>query len=226
MNTKRLSLLLVISMLAVLSSDAAELNISKSGALTETEISRIQAEPGVLLKRFLEGGPKLADYVSRAVITDVSLADPIFSITADATPQQASAIGAGFARAARALGGKQPKVALAISEKVRRVESTRLKITFYAIGPSYAVNFAPKLPDLIPYAELTSPEIGLSLSGGKSRLGIPRETVLAYGVDFGSEGNIAATANGHDILGQDTMFVAILSSDAPKNGAVSTSPTR
>ncbi len=192
--------------------------------LPKADIEIIQADPFTLLSKFEEGGPPMANYIAAAVITDLSVVDPILSIAEKASPDQAAAIGAGLARAARALGAKNPKAAVMIAEKVSQSKNRRLRITFGAIGPDFRANYAPKMPNKLPFPSLVYKYIGENQPEGKSRLGY-EESKKNYFQEV-LIGKKELQPEEMEILAQEGPLTAILISDARENGAGSTSPTR
>ncbi len=113
----------------------------------------------------------MAQYVSRLVQADPSFASSLLSITDKATVFQASAIGAGLARAARAMARQQPQNAHNLAKQVENSRNQRLKLTFKAIGPSFSEDSFVQKPDMIAYPPLENRDIGDRLSHERSRLG-------------------------------------------------------
>lgn len=144
------------------------LNLSPISAV---EIEHVRTQPLSLLSKFLDGGPPMAQYVSRLVQADPSLVDSILSVSDQATIVQAPAIGAGLARAARVIKEKQPKQVNDIIKKTMLSQNKSLKITFKAIGPKFNQNLALEMPDLIQRPPLEERDVGEFLPIERSRLG-------------------------------------------------------
>lgn len=108
--------------------------IEKLGADRLAELNR---DPETLLTDYPNGGPKLASEVARALVADPAMAEKMMPLVDQATPEQASAIGAGMARAARYFSYNQPDISAQIARLAESSENLRFKLTFRAIGPDY-----------------------------------------------------------------------------------------
>ena len=133
-----------------------------------------------------------------------------------------------MARAARMLSKKHPQKVRDIIDKVRRSGNPRLQITFLAIGPSYKTLADPKLPDIVLPPTLDTQSFGIELPEYKSRIGPPRADDLTAdrrNRKYPQDG-ILSEQDERRVLIEDAFLAQTLISDAPKNGAVSTSPTQ
>ena len=77
----------------------------------------------------------MAQYVTKAMAMDPSLAEDFKSLADKTTPSQASAIGAGMARAGRMWNAVNPDAAAQFANKVGEIENPQINRTFKAIGP-------------------------------------------------------------------------------------------
>lgn len=148
---------------------------AKQTPITKEQIEQVRNSPKALLDKFPNGGPGLASQVARLVVADPTLVEPILSTTPDMTPPQASAVGAGMARAARTLSARQPAVSKAIKQKVEEAGSRRMQTTFRAIGPDNKALEAARVPDLQPLLPLYSQDVGQELPLGISKVGPNQE---------------------------------------------------
>lgn len=165
------ALLVVLSTAA----DAARTRFSaqEAGSISTLEIEQIKTNPESLLYKFLDAGPAMAQYISRIIQTDLALMDSIMSIESKATIYQSSAIGAGFARAARAVGKDKPKTVSFITKKVTQSKNVPLKTTYFAIGPNLKSVLPPMIPAIIPPPQLTYQRVGQELPFDEARIGPP-----------------------------------------------------
>lgn len=199
------------------------------------QVTDIKAQPLAVLAKFPEGGPPMATFVAQAVTADPSTADPILSVADDASPQQASAIGAGMVRAVRALEKKQPAAARAIADKTMKSNSIRVKVTFSAIGSNLVTTVALKKSDVLPplptsKPTVTRPEAKTHADASAHRINRPvAGTRTQQNGLLETKNTINHTHTDPSktvILPSNGTMVAVLASDAVRNGAVSTSPTR
>ena len=168
----------------------------------------------------------MARYVASAVIEDPSVVGVLLSTASAASPEQSAALGAGLARGARAVGVKRPKIALAIKKQVMQSENLQLKITFMALGPNYGVGLISELPGALPFAPMPEQkDIGTELPLDQSRLGPFYNSDNTYHDNDKTDKNLGLDAGGERIADY-VVFNEIINSDAPHNGAVSTSPTQ
>lgn len=182
------------------------------------KVSNIKSMPLALLAKFPTAGAEMARYVADIVSKQPSIVDAIMSIMDTASPAQASAIGAGIARSARAMEAKGANVN-GISGKVLKSENAWVKTTYRAIGPGYVEGAPFIMPAAIPPAPLQNVYVGDELPDYASRVG-----PAYYNPPAGwRQGTVSKADN--NPLTRRGMIVAIMASDKDKNGAVSTSPT-
>jgi hypothetical protein len=184
------------------------------------QVKDIRSQPLALLAKFPTAGPAMVRFIAQELLRDPTAVDAVLSIVPDTSPDQASAIGAGLVRAVRAMGASQSKLAELISQKVLRSENLWLKTTFAALGPAYKADRPLERPALALRSVYDAEEIGTPLANNKAPVGPSYE-----GFMFGREG---AGPRGDGLqagLVKYGTIVALLNSDAGKNGAVSTSPT-
>ena len=226
---KRLLLLMLFSasLVAFISTRAAA--NAPAYFITSYEITLLKNQPLSLLSKFPDEGSAMAQYISRAVIADPSVVDSILSVSEATSPAQAAAMGAGLARAARVISVKQPKIANAIAERVRRSAKMQVRVIFEALGPNYRIELAPILSDNIPPLPLTTKEVGDELPEDQSRIGPERETTFIAPRENATDGIKRLNAAQElviDYVVYNEVYKAIITSDAPHNNAVSTSPTQ
>lgn len=203
------------------SNPPAELKVAPS--LEQT--NDFKSQPLAILAKFPDAGTAMARFVAQAVMREPVIADAVLSVVADSSPQQASAIGAGFVRAVRALAAKQPEIARAIARKIMSIENPWLKTTFFALGPTYS-NAALTMPPNLPPPAMRMLQVGDELPTYESRLGpIKRQEWIRHR-ESETRRVIGAKSEGIGDTYAYGMIVAELTSDAPSNGAVSTSPTQ
>jgi hypothetical protein len=182
----------------------------------------IKGQPLSILAKFPRAGPSLAGFVAKELAKQPNVIDAILSIIPDTSPEQASAIGAGIVRAVRSIAAKNPEFVSQISEKILRSENVALKTTFFALGPrkiTYA-SAGASLPVATQSFAGGGGSVGEVLPVDKARLGSPDAPyVYPYRLDV-----VEKIGNGLD-KERIGMIVALVSSDAENNGAVSTSPT-
>jgi hypothetical protein len=210
---------------------AQEIPALATVAVPLEQATNIKAQPLAILSKFPSAGPALARYVAQILAKEPATLDAMLSIIPDTSPEQAAAIGAGMVRALRTLAGKQGDAAHAFSFKILQSENPWLKTTFMAIGPrgagSLSVGGYSVRPDA-PYPTANNAggggPIGIAMAIDESRVGPSRVSgsgATARGMftkdAFDSQLNRDLTRYG--------MIVAIIESDAPSNGVVSTSPT-
>ncbi len=213
-------------------SDAAPAVVLKPAVPLE-QATDIKAQPLAVLSKFPDAGPALAHYVADALTRQPGLVDAMLSIIDTTSPAQASAIGAGMVRAARALEARHPGYAEQLSEKVARSDNIWFKTTYEAMGPHYRAYRAFMDADVLPprtYGNFADGS-GAGVMSASWRVGpAPSELVNGAGVPVGDNtATPSQTCNAplEAIRGRNCygMIVAVVSSDAASNGAVSTSPT-
>jgi|GEM_PF-6735763 len=190
------------------------------GSAVPIEKADIGTQPLSLLARFPEAGSAMAQYVAQALARAPSLVDAILSVIDVASPQQASAIGAGLVRGLRVMEAKNPSSASTrvVAEKVSKSNNMWLKTTFGALGPSYSSNAPLILPDPIPPAQPNFMYVGTELPEAVGRVG---PTDIEEMIPF----KRIVLSGDSNFLTRHGMIVAIMASDDDNNGAVSTSPT-
>lgn len=203
----------IAALLVVLSTaaDAARTRFSaaSAGPISASEVEQIRTNPESLLYKFLDGGPDMAQYVSRAVQTDLSLLNAILTIEDKATIHQSSAIGAGFARAARAVGKEKPKTTNFITKRVEKSKNVRLRITYFAVGPNFKSVLPPEIPAIIPPPPLTFAKVGQELPLHESRMGPPEGYRFAETDGVEDQNNVIKNS---DTLERNAPSTAILAS--------------
>lgn len=183
------------------------------------KVTDLKSQPLALLAKFPDAGNAMARYVAQMLHHDPSLVDSILSVVRDTSPEQASAIGAGLVRGLRAFGAKQPNLSRAITEKVMKSDNLFLKTTFHAIGPRYSGSSAVAMADKLPPPPRSSLTVGEGLPDLKSRIGPENLSELV-----GEQ--VLELKDDSALVPEDGMIVALMLSDASRNGAVSTSPTQ
>lgn len=106
-----------------------------SNPLPQNEVNEIRANPNSVLQKFPKGGPQMANYVSRAVATDPSLASGLADIANNGNPAQQSAMGAGMVRGTRMVNRIDPEAARQITNDALTSNAPNMRRTFKAIGP-------------------------------------------------------------------------------------------
>ncbi|MDG1286939.1 MAG: hypothetical protein P8P30_05165 [Rickettsiales bacterium] len=193
-------------------------------AISKARIAELKSNPSSLLEAFPKGGPKMAKYVARAASTDSSLVESILKASQQATFDQASAIGAGLARAVR---GSLTKLIKSISEQVAQLGSLSTQISYNAVGPiqSAGSQVIPE-PVRIGLADASggsfnlSPHTGGGLAGSKGlphQIGSKSSSLTQYAQN---------TQRFSDMFSDPWKTVSIVALEADDNGATSTSPTR
>lgn len=218
----------IISAGVAFANTAAPAVIHEDKAIPLEQASDLKTQPLAVLYKFPAAGPKMAEFVAKEVAARPAVVDALLSIMTDASPQQASAIGAGMVRGVRALDKKQAPLAKEISEKIAHTENPWLKTTFNALGPNYtgripivgAPVFAENIPNNAPGGT------GTALAKNEWRVG-PEEHHLTQPIQSGADNRDRCSF--FSVEYQYTRcrgtVVALVTSDGPSNGAVSTSPT-
>jgi hypothetical protein len=191
-----------------------------------------KAQPLAILSKFPEAGTAMARFVAQAVMRDPGALDAILSVMDIASPEQASAMGAGMVRAVRAMEARQSRNARLIAAKVMRTANVWLKTTFLAIGPAYAADAPLILPEPVAPALLSSTPTGTSLLDGQSKLGpdykrINTSDSLKNTLDIADNSRDpgAFNENGTIVaLIADGPLVSTVASTASNNGGTPTSP--
>lgn len=203
------------------------------------QVTDIKSQPLALLAKYPEAGPAMANYVAKLVTQNPSVVNAILSVVRDASAEQASAIGAGVVRAVRAFAIDRAEIARMISDKVLMSENVWLKTTYSAIGPEFDPAFftVPPPPDLKSLNAQQHVDIGTKAPPDKGRVGpvpVSHRTPFRSRVGVNNQGGGAGQEKRKSCsylsenLGEaacNGTIVAIVASDAPSNGAVSTSPT-
>lgn len=193
-------------------------------------VTNIRAQPLALLAKFPDAGPDMARFVAQQLTQQPGAVDAMLSIVKDTSPQQASAMGAGMVRAVRNLSAKQPAAARAISEKIMRTDNKWLTTTFVSLGPRYQGNEPFVAPAMLPPRELVTMDMGTGM-GAAWRVGPAENQTLTNWDPNSNDENKKCPYNSYYYMNggcralDGGMIVAIIKSDAPHNGAVSTSPT-
>lgn len=202
--------------------------------LSPEQISLIKAEPTSLLRQFPAGGPFMARYVAQAAITSSSIVENILEASLQANPDQASAIGAGLARAARSFPDDSAKN---VSSQVSKSAILGTQISYNAIGPKFKADFRiyPE-PVKIGMFDTANGNINLNSTDDRGVIGSNKLTSLT-GFEFGGlspelQENLLNTAlfDGTALIYQNFenpwFTVGVIASDAEDNGTTSTSPTQ
>ncbi|MFB2553202.1 hypothetical protein [Ensifer soli] len=100
--------------------------------LSGEEVGAFLAAPPALLSGHPDGGILLSARVRALAGSDRRTVDPLLGLVQGATPAQAAAIGAGFARAARACVAADPRYAAALQEKVAGLGDPAVDTAFEA----------------------------------------------------------------------------------------------
>lgn len=198
--------------------------VTRAAPLTESvtpleRATNVKAQPLLLLAKFPNAGPGLAQYVAQAMAKQPGIFDAILSILPDTSIPQASAIAAGVVRALRGLVAKEPALVKEIVAKVQRSNNVAFKTTFFAIGPQNILptpHFASIVPDANP---LMVGQMGEPLPIGQGRMGHEAEK-LVYGEQTSSTNQMSD----NEYFSSGTI-VALISSNAASNGTGATSPT-
>lgn len=208
--------------------------------LEEGQLNELRENPASVLEKFPQGGPQMASYVSDAVIADPTLAKSMVEVAAEATPPQASAMGAGLARAARYYSTVNPEISRQISKEVMESANPRMKITFRAIGPGFqpidtrpipapvAVGNAPSGPRL---GSRVPPSVGNRGVNPRNGVSLPEDRDNRRG-GGGASGELftpndaITTIVAEDAADDDDPVTTFVSSDAEDNDTESTSPTQ
>jgi hypothetical protein len=133
------------------------------------DYQEIQANPESVLKKFPEGGPKMAKYVAEAVQQFPDMAGSFAEAAASATPQQAAAMGVGVSRAARALDATNPDAAQRVTREMGRTPNPRMRLSYNAVGPSHLTT--------LPAVEPSSLPSGGQASSAQGRRSLPAKNV-------------------------------------------------
>lgn len=176
----------------------------------------VKAQPLLLLAKFPNAGPGLAGYVAQALAKRPGIFDAILSILPDTSREQASAIGAGVVRALRSLAAKEPALVKEMVAKIERSSNIAFKTTFFAIGPH---DIAPRPR----YALITPPPYSLEGVGFGDEL-LPNRGRLGGESQSETSAQAPAARGDQDYFAHGTI-VALISSNAAKNGTVPTSPS-
>jgi hypothetical protein len=225
---RRLDFLLIILGMTLVSAGLARANVEASipAPATLDQATDIKAQPLAMLYKFPAAGPALAKFVAENIVRDPSAIDAILSVGKDASPQQASAIGAGLVRGVRVIAVRQPKLANAIAAKVAGSDNLWMKTTFVALGANYSTAGASLIASQLPLLSGG----GGSVDGIGSVLSPEKARVRKY--DEFAANPVRGTLNNSSISDAERMekergtIIAILASDAILNGATSTSPTQ
>ncbi len=194
----------------------------------------IKSQPLALLSKFPTAGPGLARFVAETLLRAPDAADAVLSIIPDTSPEQAAAISAGIVRAVRAFGSKHPDIVNMLKYKIMQTDNAWLKTTFRAIGPQGVAK--PPATDLVAFDSYPFPTAdNAGGAGGAAQLGDKLEDELGRaGPSIITDRNATLIGNRdmapflsplNNDLTRYGMIVAIVTSDAGDNGAVSTSPT-
>lgn len=189
--------------------------------VTLEQVTDYRSQPLALLARFPQAGTAMARYVANLVSKQPSIVQSIMTIIADATPEQAAAIGAGVARSMRLFSHTKPEVSAAISDSSLRAQNPWYKTTFHAIDTGYVHDAPVVIPDPIPPVPLSSEYVGLELPNSAGRVG-PARIAQPVPIRFEAFGNRGDSG----FLVRRGTIVAIIASGREENGAVSTSPTQ
>ena len=188
-------------------------------------VTNIKEQPLALLAKFPDAGPAMARYVAQQLTQQPAMVDALLSIVNDTSPEQASAMGAGMVRAVRALGPKQANSARVITEKVMRSDNRYLTTTFASLGPHYRANAAFVSPaNLPPRAVAATGNMGAGI-GAAWRVGLAEnKNMMDYNL-HGDQAGCLYYSYSNEITHCRGTIVAMMTSNADQNGAVSISPT-
>jgi len=98
--------------------------------LSDEEIAAFLKSPDSLLEQFVTGGLPMSTRVRSLAGSSPDTLDPILALVPKANIQQIAAIGAGLARAARALTTINPEYAALIQEKIVKLNDDGLSVAF------------------------------------------------------------------------------------------------
>lgn len=181
------------------------------------EIEEIKGDPSALLDKFPKGGPKMAKYVAQIAAADFSVVDSVLDASRIATADQASAIGAGLARAVRGFSAGDAK---SVSEKVAKAGALPTQISYNAIGGSTKIA-AYDMPDPV--------RIGLSDTTLRLDSGFAdKSTVMGSNLIYRPAGDafpLLPEDNIVDFMGRPETTASVLANEPEDSGAFSTSPT-
>ena len=203
------------------------LSLTAAPAVPLEQATDLKSQPLAVLAKFPDAGPAMARFVARAIARQPGIVDAILSIVPDASPQQASAIGAGMVRGVRTIEAKQPATARVISEKIMKSSNTWLRTTFAALGPHYAPTEAgaSMMASIMPTPSQPM-EVGSELPVEKSRIGPTHQGDMIGQNEWVDEDKCPFVSIGYDYTSCRGTIVAVVVSNASSNGAVSTSPTQ
>jgi hypothetical protein len=191
-------------------------------SFSKEELNQLRRNPGSVLNEFPKGGPKMAKYIARVAMADPKLIESMVNATELASPDQASAIGAGLARAARLLSGDQLSN---INNRAFNARNINTRITYKAIGKLYGPQ---------DRAILKPVEIGFwdGAAGGTDLYGNELQATVGSNNDFFQQGSLQNSFFEENFKSFDDFFespqaaASFVASSAEDNGAFSTSPTQ
>lgn len=187
-------------------------------------VTDFKAQPLAILARFPTAGAAMASFVAQLVSKEPTMIDALLSIMNVSTPEQSSAMGAGLVRATRVLLKDKPELARALAEKVGQSDNLWLKTTFTALGYKFTTVAYYSSPGALPPATTQNFAGGNALPPTRSRLGPPERSDTIVLSDRNQQ-TFYKKSNADQPFGSGGMIVAVVKSDAPANGAYSTSPT-
>jgi hypothetical protein len=206
--------------------------------ISPAELTTLRTQPLSLLAQFPDGGAPMARYVAQAVASDPRVVPPMLSVANDTSPEQATAMAAGMVRGTRSLEKKQPKTARAIANQVMQSSNLQLRTTFKALGPQplRSGEFAFAIPEPLMRSPLTiapANEPDLSLESKREALFSRTDFIdRTDTIPIDTERFITQEAEEKErfityaAIAASSPITPVIASDAPSNGAVSTSPTQ
>lgn len=128
--------------------------------LSESEVNEIRTNPQSLQEKFPKGGVQMANYVTRAIATDPTLANSLGGALEGATPAQSTAIGTGLARGGRLIAAQNPQALEGLNQSVKQLNDPRLNRVYNAIGTGVQQIGEHPLPNALQPPPATGPKLG------------------------------------------------------------------
>lgn len=195
--------------------------------LSDEEVKTLRENPSSLLEKFPEGGPEMARYVNRAILTDPSLVDSVLSVAPQANYAQSAAMGAGIARAGRVFSQTAPSLTNQLVQQVSQSNNLYAQISFQAIGPQYQEIDLGSINPIIDTKQPLAVTIGaddIPITSAEVGTRQPNDVFSLLGSDFPTDRPTGG--NGNSGLLNNGGVSAVLADEANNNDAVPVSPIR